>query len=75
MHLVRGLRKRGIAPRTLTWRLRATDPVAAATLATSCALSGLGESVVIGTNADEATLVRSAEQEARAAVNRHLGLC
>ncbi|WP_159945313.1 MULTISPECIES: hypothetical protein [unclassified Nocardiopsis] len=74
MHLVRGLRERGIDPRTLTWHLRATDPVAAATLATSCALWGLGTSAVIGTSPDEATWVRTAEKEVRAAVNRRLGL-
>ncbi|MEV6818550.1 hypothetical protein AB0M72_07315 [Nocardiopsis dassonvillei] len=76
MHLVRDLGQRGIDPRTLTWRLRATDTVAAATLATSCALWGLGGAVVIGTSPDEATWVRTAEKEIRAATNRRrLGLC
>lgn len=75
MRLIRDLDKRGVDPRTLTWHLRTTDPVAAATLATSCALWGLGGAVVIGTSPDEATWVRTAEKEVRAAMNRRLGLC
>jgi hypothetical protein len=76
MHLVRDLRQRGIDPRSLTWRLRATDTVAAATLGTSCALWGLSTSAVVGTSTDEATWVRTAEKEIRAATNRRrLGLC
>lgn len=75
MHLVRKLRQRGIDPRTITWRLRATNPVAAATLATSCALWGLGESVVIGTSPNDATWLRTAEKDVRAALNRRIGLC
>ncbi|MEU0489933.1 hypothetical protein ABZ249_11950 [Nocardiopsis sp. NPDC006139] len=75
MHLIRSLRERGIGPNTLTWRLRATDPVAAATLATSCALWGLDTSAVIGTSTNEAAWVRIAEKDVRAAVNRSLGLC
>ncbi|GAA1120234.1 hypothetical protein [Nocardiopsis metallicus] len=75
MHLVRELRQRGIDPRTITWRLRATNPVAAATLATSCALWGLGESVVIGTSPNDATWLGTAEKEVRAALNRRIGPC
>ncbi|WP_234003970.1 hypothetical protein [Nocardiopsis sp. SBT366] len=75
MHLIRGLHERGIDPNRLTWRLRATHPIAAATLATSCALWGLGTSAVIGTSTDESAWVRIAETDVRAAINRHLGLC
>lgn len=75
MHLVRDLYRRGIDPRTLTWRLRTTNPVAAATLATSCALWGLSEASLIGTSAKETTWVHTAEKEVRAALLRRLGQC